>query len=55
MMEAHKIRIQNIDISPNPVNAKKQIKIEVTVKDVIFSNEIVYLGEKYVGETIGVI
>lgn len=54
-MEVHEIRIQEVEISPNPINAKNEIKVEIAAKDVIFSNEIVYLGEKYVGETIGVI
>lgn len=55
MTEPRKIRISNVKITPNPVNAKKQIKVEVEAKDVIFTAEVVYLGEKYAGETIGVI
>lgn len=55
MSDPRKIRISSVKITPNPVNAKKQIKVEVQAKDVIFMAETVYLGEKYVGETIGVI
>ena len=50
-------KIKNVSISPNPSNAKAQIKIILPVEDekTYFYPEIRYCGEIHAGQQIGVI
>lgn len=50
-------KIKSISISPNPANAKSQIRISLQVEDekTYFYPEICYCGEIYAGQQTGVI
>lgn len=52
-----KIEIEHIQITPNPINAKKSIKIEIDVTDreVTYVKQSNYAGEIYSGQKMGVI
>lgn len=50
-------KIKSVSITPNPANAKQQVKISMQVEDEMtyFYPTIYYCGEIYAGEQIGVI
>lgn len=52
-----KIEIEHIQLAANPVNTKTAIKIsmDVTDKEITYTNDIKYAGELYGNQQIGVI
>ncbi len=45
--------IKDIQIIPNPIDAKAIFKIEIKVKDIYFTRTIEYMEEIYAGQDIG--
>lgn len=52
-----KIEIEHIQIAPNPVYTKKELRItlDVTDKEVTYTKQTGHAGEIYSGQKIGVI